>query len=50
MKSNEGIAQLQRDLIDVTTIKNKLDAQLRLYTQCWATVSRIVALRTQGND
>lgn len=50
MKSNEGLAQLQRDLIDVTTIKNKLDSQLRLYTQCWATVSRIVALRTQGNE
>jgi|15BtaG_2_1085339.scaffolds.fasta_scaffold20577_2 hypothetical protein len=50
MKSNEGLAQLQRDLIDITTVKNKLDAQLRLYTQCWATVSRIVALRTQGND
>ena len=50
MKSNEGLAQLQRDLIDITAVKNKLDAQLRLYTQCWATVSRIVALRTQGND
>lgn len=50
MKSNEALAQLQRDLIDITTVKNKLDAQLRLYTQCWATVSRIVALRTQGND
>ena len=50
MKSNEGLAHLQRDLIDITAVKNKLDAQLRLYTQCWATVSRIVALRTQGND
>jgi hypothetical protein len=50
MKSIEPLAKLQRDLIDVTAVMNKLEAQLRLYTQCWATVSRIVALRTKGID
>tara|TARA_R110002020_G_scaffold163334_1_gene349362 strand:+ start:1402 stop:1884 length:483 start_codon:yes stop_codon:yes gene_type:complete len=50
MGSIEPLAKLQRELIDVTAIMNKLESQLRLYTQCWATVSRIVALRTKGID
>ena len=48
MLSRESLAKLRRDVIDITTLYTSLLGQLKLYTSAFATVSRIVSLRTQA--
>ena len=48
MLTRESLANLRRDIIDVSTLYTRLLGQLKLYTSAFATVSRIVSLRTQA--
>jgi hypothetical protein len=50
LMANPALMDLLRDSIDVTTIYNKTLGELRLYTSAYATVSRVVALRTKSYE
>ena len=45
-----GLAKLFRKVTEMEAAKTYEEGRLKLYTQCWNTVSRIVALRTKGID
>ena len=48
MSTNKGLADLFKKMTEMEAAKTYEEGRLRLYTQCWNTVSRIVALRTKG--
>ena len=48
MLTRETLVKLRQDIIDATTVYIRLLGQLKLYTSAFATVSRIVSLRTQA--
>ncbi len=48
MLTRSSLAKLRQDIIDTTTVYTRLLGQLKLYTSAFATVSRIVSLRTQA--
>tara|TARA_Y100001951_G_C11262191_1_gene253219 strand:- start:516 stop:998 length:483 start_codon:yes stop_codon:yes gene_type:complete len=48
MSSNKSLADLFKRITEMEAAKVYEEGRLRLYTQCWSTVSRIVALRTKG--
>ena len=50
MNTNKGLAELFKKMTEMEAAKTYEEGRLRLYTQCWNTVSRIVALRTKGID
>ena len=50
MNTNKGLADLFKKMTEMEAAKTYEEGRLRLYTQCWNTVSRIVALRTKGID
>ena len=50
MNTNKGLADLVKKMTEMEAAKTYEEGRLRLYTQCWNTVSRIVALRTKGID
>jgi len=50
MSTNKGLAELFKKMTEMEAAKTYEEGRLRLYTQCWNTVSRIVALRTKGID
>ena len=50
MSTNKGLADLFKRMTEMEAAKTYEEGRLRLYTQCWNTVSRIVALRTKGID
>ena len=50
MNTNKGLAELFKKITEMEAAKTYEEGILRLYTQCWNTVSRIVALRTKGID
>ena len=50
MNTNKGLAELFKKMTEMEAAKTYEEGRLRLYTQCWVTISRIVALRTKGID
>jgi hypothetical protein len=48
MLTKTSLVTLRQDIIDATAVYIRLLGQLKLYTSAFATVSRIVSLRTQA--
>jgi hypothetical protein len=47
LMTTPSLMDLRRDCIDVNTVYQKVLGELKLYTSAYATVSRVVAIRTQ---
>ena len=50
MSSNKHLIELFKRKTEMEAAKKYEEGRLKLYTQCWVTISRIVALRTKGID
>ena len=50
MNTNKGLADLFKKMTEMEAAKVYEEGRLRLYTQCWNTISRVVALRTARFD
>ena len=48
MSSNKNLIELFKRKTEMEAAKKYEEGRLKLYTQCWVTISRIVALRTKG--
>ena len=50
MSTNKSLAELFKRMTEMEAAKVYEEGRLRLYTQCWNTISRVVALRTARFD
>ena len=50
MNTNKSLAELFKRMTEMEDAKVYEEGRLRLYTQCWNTISRVVALRTARFD
>ena len=50
LMTNHALMDLRRDCIDINTAYQKVLGELKLYTSAYATVSRVVAIRTQAYE
>ena len=50
LMTNPSLMDLRRNTIEINTVYQKVLGELKLYTSAYATVSRVVAIRTQAYE
>ena len=50
LMTTPALMDLRRNTIEVNTVYQKVLGELKLYTSAYATVSRVVAIRTQAYE